>query len=572
MTTDLFSRSSAAGDAASSDPGNSHGASPRSLSDFPVLFQLGDVSRPKSNRTFAAASNAVATSEASRAKAEPLAVPQASREPASDPHALRLAEMAKPYLPATLESSTLWSPSIASLLDEPAAPPAASTHSPATDKASKATAETKAAATPKGSTTKPSQPADSPKGKEPQTTSTDRRERETSSRRQPVRKNDWFASHGKLIAVGFVLALAATVVIARNQKKPSAQPANDSWSLKHPGDAAEQLAVDGPKIELPPAISHNSPAPAVGAKTKKGKRPPADKLVEKKRPAGDRPGNLSQVDLLPPTLPQHTVAETSPGGAGPKVDPTPPTALAEKPAPEKPAADAVAPQSGDPLFQWPRQGTRVATRPELPASSPAAAATIPPTQPGYSQGINPGEVLNPYTTARQPAGAPTGTAAGTEGPVATTASRSPYVLPGSPQDLSTPQPAASGPPSAPPSGSTSVYSSSAPPTGGNYGSPATNGGYAPAATNSPGSVYSPAAEAAPAATYSAGPTAGSYGPAPPTTPSPYLPPPAGNAPSQPVAPPSAAPAPSYGAPPAGNPNNQQPPSGYRYERTGSGLY
>jgi len=580
MTTDFIGSSSRELGLSGSGSQQTAGATP-APGEMPVLFQVTDVNRPKSHRTQAPLATMVAAPAAATATA---ISPDANAAIASatsheDPNVLRLSEMARP---GALEASSLWPSSVASLLDDPsllADTPAAA--KPADVKADQAKPTPDAAKEPASSTVPPSPKAqtenqDTDKtdaGKNKDATAKDER---PSPRRQPPKK-DWFSTHGKLIAVGFVLALAATVVMARNKKQSVSPPSEeDSWALKHPGHAAELLAGDGPMIEMPGAGEKNVPSDAKPI-SKPGETSPAeaDKLVEKK-PANEKPA--AEVDLLPPTLPQQSLVESATAKAFP---PTPVASPAVPPvaAMDKPASEPVVPTT-DPLFQLPPRDGQVAARSESPA---VTYKPNPATTP-----VAPGEVLNPYAAAKHAANPPattSGTAMNeptTSGPAATVAARSPYVLPNSRQDV---------PPTAPPPSPASAYTSGGPSGGGYTEAPAATAGgayappsaYSPAPAYTPAPAYSPAPPAPQGTTNLPSPQASLYGPAP-TTPSPYMP--MGGAGAMPPGGPAAPPTTNYGGPaaagpngmaptggaPMGAPNNPPTPGGYRYERTGSGLY
>jgi hypothetical protein len=561
MTTDLISDDRSAidwlpaGNSAESPAAESHTTAKFEL---PILFRLADVSRPKAGRPRTPPTGAAVVTSASDLKltAAP-AKPAQTLIPDWEP--LPTSLLSTSYAPAALDPSKLWSPSGTSLLENAAV---ASESLAVADAAHQSTTETlpseaKATGNPSAAavvtaasgesvtadkTAKPIQstkPSEAPKAAEAQTSPAKRREQreQLSKRREPAKKSDWFTAHGRLIAVGFVIALAATIVIARNKKQPVTPAADDSWAMQHPGDAANHLVGDGPKTEVPNEASSKLASEAQASTQTNEASPAATEAMADSGKASSPSAAPAQVDLLPPTLPQQTIAEAPPTAI------IPPAAVTTTP----PAPSAS--PSSDPLFQWPRQEARVAARPESPAAAEASAA--------YNQVRNPGEVMNPYTRTPQQAAA----AVTVETPAGTVASRSPYVLPGSPQDTS--------PVGAPP---TSVYGQA--PTAGYGGAPAPSAGaatgygatgsYSPAPANQPTSVYSPAPAYSPAPNYT---SAGGTAAVPPTTPSPYLP-------SAATVPPPAAgqPAPTTGAPSAGYPNTQQPPRGYRNEPTGSSLY
>jgi hypothetical protein len=141
------------------------------------------------------------------------------------------------------------------------------------------------------------------------------------------KEGDWLQNHGKVIAVGFVLALIATIYLARRNRGTPAPP---------PSIDTPNLAVEIPGDKPDPA------RPVEAANT-------APRLVE---------------------APSHPL-DTTPSPATP-VDAAPAASTAELQPPVVPSAgQTTAPPTSEPLFPW-QNDSRVATRPEeakIPAAS-----------------------------------------------------------------------------------------------------------------------------------------------------------------------------------------------------------
>ncbi|HEX5104268.1 MAG TPA: hypothetical protein VFV87_10680, partial [Pirellulaceae bacterium] len=195
----------------------------------------------------------------------------------------------------------------------------------------------------------------------------------TAKKARPRVRDTWFAAHGKYIAIGFVLALIGTILLARFGRR-APQPVADALQHSHPGDAGEPFDISLPKpvtVVDEAAEDKQSGGPADGT----AESSPA-KLTE--QPA-DEP--KPQTDLHPPTIPQ----------------------LASEPS------DSNQPPH-DNLFPWGQPNeNRLATRPEPtlqpPANSPRAQPQYPVTE--QSAGVPPGfPVTNsPYVEPPQ-AGVP----------------------------------------------------------------------------------------------------------------------------------------------------------------------
>ena len=153
------------------------------------------------------------------------------------------------------------------------------------------------------------------------------------------KEGDWLQSHGKVIAICFVLALIGTIYLARRNR----------------GSVPPPPSLDTPNLAVEiPEVKHDTPAkPVEVANT-------APRLVE---------------------APSHPL-DTTPSPATPV--PTAPAATntAELQPPVVPnAGQSASPPASEPLFPWQPNDSRVATRPEEPKNAPVSA---PQPQPQYN--------------------------------------------------------------------------------------------------------------------------------------------------------------------------------------------
>ena len=211
-------------------------------------------------------------------------------------------------------------------------------------------------------------------------------------RPEPIQE-EWLSSHGKIIAIGFTLALICTIYYARTNRRQIAVP-----------DAASQRQSDaGARIRQTADADKDTPDIVLEMQS------PAGQVVSS--PAADisnsAPGNT-------PAIPNTAMEVT-------KADLHSPT------IPQLPArgSEISAPAgTGDNLFVWEnREGQRVAARPELPSAPPANAAApgpapslppSPPTEPSsypvtnYSSPYQPQPVIQSPQQAGPGASAPSG--------------------------------------------------------------------------------------------------------------------------------------------------------------------
>ncbi len=179
-------------------------------------------------------------------------------------------------------------------------------------------------------------PADKPAAEKPSPASLRRQRAEARQAKVEGKGTDWLSTHGKIIAICFVIALIGTVYLARrNRGTPAPSP-----SIETP-----DLAVELPSESKPETHDHK---PAEAANT-------APRLVD---------------------APSHPL-DATPSPATP-VAPSAPDAnnTAELQSPVVPnAGQSTTPPSSEPLFPW-QNDPRMASRPDQPTQpTPAPVAS-----------------------------------------------------------------------------------------------------------------------------------------------------------------------------------------------------
>lgn len=307
----------------SAEPRRTSPPNPGTTRDLPVLFHLMDVSRRSSPPPAPVQLPLVEPHSA----AEIVETPQESALTAPEP---------LPVVELTASSAVIESP--ANEIDETpgtALPTAEAVESLAAEATPTPASISEPEVSLQTATNEPTEKA--PLAVQP--AATPRKEAERRSARAKVQRgNEWFANQGRYIAIGFVLALIGTIVIARSNRgnSPTAavQPHAD------PGEAGQQVAASDTE---PATIVGESPEkPTTETATAKAAETSPAKLVD--AAAAEK---APQADLHPPTIPQ----------------------LVREPAPSnQPDNNA--------LFPWTEQpNDRLATRPDAPVATPAAAPT-----------------------------------------------------------------------------------------------------------------------------------------------------------------------------------------------------
>jgi hypothetical protein len=190
-------------------------------------------------------------------------------------------------------------------------------------------------------------------------------------------KDDWFSTQGKFILIGFLVALVATIYIARTNRN-SAEPPVARQPAHQRRAAASKLATESPAP--PPAKQSDANLPRSSG--------PATSITSV-RPAETSPAGESRTALHPPTIPQ----------------------LAQEPAASSPADDSLFPwarpeeprtaTAGDDLRSADLRSATVAPSP-APSTSPPLSTqppTLPSHQPQYPSTAYPGDYRSPAPPA-----------------------------------------------------------------------------------------------------------------------------------------------------------------------------
>jgi hypothetical protein len=379
--------------AISSDNGRRASQTGPERPELPILFHLMDVSRPR-----AAAKDALASpAPAEQPKVAELsslvttaaldAVSTTLAAPATEFKATPAPELTAASL-GTVSAESLDSPfkSIADS-DKPASENAPDAK-PATELAVTAALESAAQA---------SQPAATVTLK---SKTVERRQRKTPA------SEDWFASHGKFIAIGFVIALIGTVYYARTNRQQASpskseavpqSPLVEIRSTDPPAESATKsvttvAAVSDSKVELQPP----SAPPLIASAPASDKTTSADKLfdfpatakVEQRiaarssTAAGSEakneqpPASSAPANSVPALAPAYPVTTSPPGYPSTTVTPAayPQTSAPAQQVPSNPASSY---RSQFPA-QQPQQPVAQQPPPQVAPQQPAASGWSPP--------------------------------------------------------------------------------------------------------------------------------------------------------------------------------------------------
>ena len=351
-------------------PSESASNPPRELQ---VLFHLMDVSRPKAETCAAQAADEIASPEQTcetpcetASNTADLALLATLRTPASD------LEEPTAAMPASVPVETTYE-----LLPEPIEEP---TLSPAQEREFMGYGSAELPSSPES-------PTEAQTNEPEKTVAAAPKRTEQRHRRRPAPiKEEWFSSHGKIIAIGFTLALICTIYFARTNRRQIAVPdaatqrdGNVAARIKQTADASK----DTPEIVL----EMQSPAGQVAASPAAG----AGSELGNSAAAGTPGVEVTKADLHSPTIPQLP----APGAEG-----------------TKPGA------TGDDLFVWGKRAEeRLAARPELsstpPANTPAPSLpSSPPVEQSSYPVSNYGSVYGPQPVIQPQQSAPAGAANG----------------------------------------------------------------------------------------------------------------------------------------------------------------
>jgi hypothetical protein len=199
---------------------------------------------------------------------------------------------------------------------------------------------------------------------------------------KPTAGDDWFATHGKFIALGFVLALIGTIYVARN-RRPATKPVLATASHVHPGEAGG--AKKAKSAQPASVISVSQTSPGTTASTGTTEASPA-KIAE------TADGSEARTQLHAPAIPQMASSTSS----SPSANSKPSTSVAS---------------TDESLFPWAKKSQEtVAARPSGPqlivnpsVPAPNAARTTPQASAGNGISAPATATTAPVMGSRPPA-------------------------------------------------------------------------------------------------------------------------------------------------------------------------
>lgn len=392
-------------------------------SQLPVLFHLMDVSRPRPSQAVPMAAESSSSKSAG--------MPSPDVEPAYPSLAPAasgvLGSESTHVAPSILSTSSAFPPIVplASPESAPAIAPAVE-HSPqpatvASSLPSAPETTVSESLTPTALQSSPAGPTDSGfkesaatelvgQAKEPIATATQRSSRRKSKR--PA-SEDWFASHGKFIAVAFVLALLGTIYFARtNRRQPiataeksiadaeSAQSANDKSFDARPVDRTTGYRVTNNASNFTPIES-----PSNNGESKAELHPPTTPQLASADSAGDKDSAADNLFVFPAKKGDERMAvrpDTATTGGGSTIQ-HPTSGGATSNGPSGPGASPVATTGPDVTPVYPTTSQPAPPRTNSPATSVYPVTGAPPV-------VAPAAIPAPGTspTNQAPAGAAPG--------------------------------------------------------------------------------------------------------------------------------------------------------------------
>jgi hypothetical protein len=387
---------------------------------LPVLFHLIDVSRPRPP-VVAEPQPSASVPPAAKTNLEPAAEAAAERPLASitSPPALEVPAV-------SAQPNPIESPVTPSLPTEPLPAPTMQ----ATNDALKADVS----AIEPIPTPQPEQPP-APSPPTPRSQANVRRRAKTSA------SEDWFASHGKYIAIAFVLALVGTIYFARTNRQqatstksamksePVAQNERSGAPVReHAEPRSLNLVNSAPttaesKVDLHPptapdaAVASDKPQAKDELFTFKPAKAADDRVAtrsESSSDAGKQPESAPQINAAPPlanTVPPQT------SSAPPLANYAPPLAGAATPssaAPHAPSTPVLAPaypitSAPSPVYPIAPTPTNAYPQTAAPSLAPAAPPLAPSARPQINYPVAPQAPTGPsfnYRSQYQPAAPP----------------------------------------------------------------------------------------------------------------------------------------------------------------------
>jgi hypothetical protein len=330
---------------------------PRPLRGLPVLFHLMDVSRPKG---YAAPPSFTLGSVAD--PPEPYESPLASRLPSEPP--IEAPDSFDLETAAELVQTKAYGSLPADMTTSVLAPTASDTIANSSDTSLDQAVGDRTSA--------PSLETPPPASDDAVTLR--QRAEERQRKRQEGKKDDWFSTQGKYIAIGFVAVLMVTIYVARSGRQP-AKPHVATKPHTHSSAAATTKAATSPA------------KPAVAAESAK---------ITSVHPTTKTPASEPKTALHPPTVPQlaQQPEKTSPAGDGTlftftrrteervAANTDSPTTAATAAPPQQPAPppSQTTPAQATPTLQPQYPSTRYPSSYQPVAPPPAYAP--PPASPG----------------------------------------------------------------------------------------------------------------------------------------------------------------------------------------------
>lgn len=370
--------------------------------ELPVLFHLRDVSRPRVVRPAEVASPPPTVAEppppvTTETIFSPASVPASAPLPAAPPSPVFYALEPMPAAPKlNVIQPVAAQPLLPPASPPPDIPPPAETTIAAPPPAEAATASkerSSAASIAAESTTAESATAASTAA-----------EVRPARRFKTPRTEEWFATHGKFIAAGFVLALIGTILLAKTTRKTAPQASHPAHSA--PLLASTETSATGDaaiKIDLPAASSNS--AVAVTKPVAPSEAPKVELQLPVAAQADASPAATAEKSANGDSLFVFQANNRTEERVAARTDVSP--AAANLPSP--PPAAAAAPSTGTPPAAYPVTSSPALyqERPFAPTSYPRTSApmlppSMPPSMPVAAPPLPPAPSGAPYPGTAMP--------------------------------------------------------------------------------------------------------------------------------------------------------------------------
>jgi hypothetical protein len=347
----------------------------RRQGELPVLFHLMDVSRQRRPAEAAPAVSPPVASIDPEPKTPDLSLSLAPAAPLAHPGQSTLSAELQAAWPAIAPKLAIL-PAAAS--PEPAV--VECLHAPVADSPVAGPPDSEPTALAVASDETPPTPVEPSREVTPRSLLTPRRKSKTPA------SEDWFATHGKFIAMAFVVALLGTIYFARTTRRQAAPASNTNES---------PLAEHKLDVQLPPQATATTGAESTN------KKPAGAETSTQIASAAAEP----KVDLLPPTTPPASAMASTSNQSAPRGPDSLFVFPSSKPADERIASrpqDAVSGQSSAARYDSPASASAPASPAAYPSTSSPALPTAPPPRSSYPQTAapplaNPGNSLGQFT-------------------------------------------------------------------------------------------------------------------------------------------------------------------------------